>query len=99
MSLLGQMKDMYKLQKQAKQIKKELAKIHVFAESNGIKVTVSAEMEVMKVEIVNETILQDANKLGKAILEATNKALKKAQQISAEKMKDMMGGIPGMPGM
>jgi DNA-binding protein YbaB len=60
MSLLGQMKDMYKLQKQAKKIKKELAKIHVFAESNGIKVTVSAEMEVMNVEILDEEILSNA---------------------------------------
>jgi DNA-binding protein YbaB len=99
MSLLGQMKDMYKLQKQAKKIKKELAKIHVFAESNGIKVTVSAEMEVMNVEILDEEILKNAPKLAKAMLEATNRAIKKAQQISAERMKDMMGGMPGMPGM
>jgi DNA-binding protein YbaB len=33
------------------------------------------------------------------MLEATNRAIKKAQQISAERMKDMMGGMPGMPGM
>jgi DNA-binding protein YbaB len=90
---------MYKLQKQAKKIKKELAKIHVFAESNGIKVTVSAEMEVMNVEILDEEILKNAPKLAKAMLEATNRAIKKAQQISAERMKDMMGGMPGMPGM
>ena len=35
-------------------------------------------------------------KLEKSILEATNKAMKKAQQIAAEKMKAVMGGMPGM---
>lgn len=99
MSVFGQMKDMYKLQKQAKKIKKELAKIHVFAESSGVKVTVSAEMEVMNVELLDETILQNPKKITKAMLDATNRAIKKAQQISAERMKDMMGGMPGMPGM
>lgn len=99
MSLFGQVKDMYKLQQQAKKIKKELAKIHVFAEANGVKVTVSAEMEVMKVEIMDEEILKDAGKITQAMLDATNRALKKAQQISAERMQAMMGGMPGMPGM
>jgi DNA-binding protein YbaB len=56
-------------------------------------------MEVMNVEILDEEILKNAPKLAKAMLEATNRAIKKAQQISAERMKDMMGGMPGMPGM
>lgn len=96
MGLLGQMGDMYKLQKEAKKIKKELAKTHIFSESNGVKVTVSGEQEVISIDIIDEGMLSNKKALEKAILEATNKAFKKAQQVAAEKMKSVMGGFPGM---
>ncbi len=98
MGFLGQMGDMYKLQKEAKKIKKELGKIHVFAESNGVKVTVNCEQEVLLVEFVDEAILSNAKNTEKAILDATNRAMKKSQQVAAEKMKAVMGGMPGMGG-
>lgn len=96
MGLFGQAKDMYKLQQQAKKIKKELGKIHVFAESDGVKVTVTGEQEVVKIEIIDESILENAKKLEKALLDCTNRAMKKAQQVAAEKMRSVMGGLPGM---
>lgn len=92
------MGDMYKLQKEAKKIKKELARIHVFAEDNGVKVTVNGEQQLVSVEILDEAILQNASKLEKAIMEATNRAMTKAQQVAAEKMKAVMGGFPGLGG-
>lgn len=96
--MLGQMGDMYKLQKEAKKIKKELAKTHIFSEVNGVKVTVTAEQEVIAIDIMDDSILENKKLLEKSILEATNKAFKKAQQIAAEKMKSVMGGFPGMGG-
>ena len=96
MGMFGQMGDMYRLQKEAKRIKKELAKVHVFAEQDGVKVTVSAEQELLSVEIIDTTILDNAKKLEKAIVEASNRALKKAQAVAAEKMKAVMGGFPGL---
>ena len=97
MSLFGQMGDMYRLQKEAKKIKKELGQIHVFSEVNGVKVTVSGEQEVVSVEFLDPSVLQDDKKCSKSLVEALNKAIKKSQQVSAEKMKAIMGG--GMPGM
>ena len=96
--MFGQLGDMYKLQKEAKKIKKELAKTHVFAEVNGVKVTVSGEQEVISVEFIDMTLLENATKCGKAVAEATNRAIKKSQEIAAEKMKDIMGGFPGLGG-
>jgi len=96
MGLMNQMGDMYKLQKEAKRIKKELANTHIFSEADGVKVTVSGEQEIISVEFLDETILGDATRLAKAIKEASNKAFKKAQQVAAEKMKAVMGGMPGM---
>ncbi|MCK5461273.1 YbaB/EbfC family nucleoid-associated protein [Candidatus Gracilibacteria bacterium] len=96
--MLSQMGDMYRLQKDAKKIKKELAKTHIFSEVNGVKVTVSGEQEVISVEILDESILENTKKLEKAIVDASNKSFKKAQQIAAERMKAVMGGFPGMGG-
>ena len=98
MSLFGQAKDMFKLQQQAKKIKKELGKIHVFAESDGVKVTVNGEQQVVSYEILDEAILQNAKRLTKSLLDATNRAMKKAQEVAAEKMKSVMGGFPGLGG-
>ncbi len=95
MGLMGQMGDMYKLQKEAKKIKKELANTHIFAEVDGVKVTVSGEQEVVKVEFLDEAP-DDKVRLGKAFQEASNKAFKKAQQVAAEKMKAIMGDFPGL---
>ncbi len=96
MGLFGQARDMYKLQKEAKRIKKELEKIHIFAESDGIKITVNGAQSLVKVEIIDEAVLSDPRKVEKAIMDAANRAMKKSQQVSAEKMKALMGGMPGM---
>jgi len=90
--MFKQMKDMYKMQKEAKAIKKELANIHVEAEIDGVVVLVSAEQELISVTIPDELMgVENKNKLAKAIVAATKKATKKAQEIAAEKMKGIMG--------
>ncbi|MCF7830901.1 YbaB/EbfC family nucleoid-associated protein [Candidatus Gracilibacteria bacterium] len=96
--MFGQMGDMYKLQKEAKRIKKELAQTHISAEVDGVKVVVSGEQEMVSVDFLEESILQDPKKLSKAIIEAFNKAVKKSQMVAAEKMKAVMGGFPGLGG-
>lgn len=95
---MNKAKDLYKLQKQAKEIKKQLKNIHIEAEANGISVVCDGEQHFMEAKVVDESLLSDANKLGKAFVEAANKAIKKSQLIGAEKMKDVMGGFGGMFG-
>ncbi|MCF7846190.1 MAG: YbaB/EbfC family nucleoid-associated protein [Candidatus Peribacteraceae bacterium] len=97
--MLGQVRDIYKLQKQAKQIKKELANIHVEAETDGVLVTVNGEMEVISVKIPEAMKSpENAEKLETALVSASNKAIKKAQEIAAEKMKGVMGEMQGLMG-
>lgn len=93
MGLFSQMGDMYKLQKEAKRLKAELAQTHISAEESGIKVVVTGEQEVIEFEILDSSLLTDGKKLNKSLIKATNKALKKSQQIAAEKMKPLMGGL------
>lgn len=81
-------KDLYNLQKQAKTIKSQLASIHIESEVDWVIVVMSAEMELLSIKIPDE--LMDISKksiLQNAILKAIEKAKKKAEEISAEKMK------------
>ncbi|MBU0727768.1 YbaB/EbfC family nucleoid-associated protein [Patescibacteria group bacterium] len=94
---MDQAKDMYKLQKQAKQIKKELKNIHIEAESDGITVVCNGEQNFIECKVA-EAILGDAKRIEKGFVEAANKAVKKSQLIGAEKMKEVMGGFGGMFG-
>ncbi len=97
MGFFDQVKDTYKLQKQAKEIKKQLKNIHIEAEHEGVTVTVDGEQTFLECKVA-EAILGDAGKIEKGFIEASNKAIKKAQTIGAEKMKDVMGGMGGMFG-
>ena len=84
------MQELLKLQQQASKIKKELSNIHIEAEVDWLVVTVDWELKVVKVEIENASILSDKAKMETAILEAVNKWMKKAQEIAADRMKDVM---------
>lgn len=90
-------KDVYKMQKQARQVKKQLANTHIEAEQEGVKITINGEQEVVEVSI-SEEALKDGKKLEKNLLQTFNKAVKKSQQIGAEMMKDIMGDL-NFPGM
>lgn len=92
-------RDLYKLQKQAREIKKKLKNTHIEAEHEGVVVIINGEQEVIEVRISDEAIA-DKGKLQKNITNCLNKAIKKSQQIGAELMKDVMGdmGLPGLGG-
>ena len=93
MPSFSQMKDMYRLQREAKRVKKELAKIFIEAEGRFCKVIVTAEQEVVTVEIRDAS---DLVALGLDLKDAFNRAMKKAQVVSAERMQKIMGEM-GMP--
>lgn len=97
MGFMDQAKNMYKLQKQAKQIKKELKNIHIEAEADGVVVVIDGEQNFIETR-VPEAFSGDVTRISKAFVEAANKAVKKSQTIAAEKMKDVMGGMGGMFG-
>lgn len=92
-------KDLYKLQKQARQIKKQLKNTHIEADHEGVIIIINGEQEVISVNI-SEEALTDPKKLEKNLVSAFNKGVKKSQQIGAEMMKDVMGdlNIPGLGG-
>ena len=95
---LKQARDMYKLQKEAKRMKKELKSIHVEAEHLGVTVTVSGEQKVLSITYTDEV---PREKIGEYTTIALNRAMEKAQVVSAERMQGIMGqmGLPTEEGM
>lgn len=95
-----QAKQLYDLQRKAKKVQKELQDLLIEATSLDGKVTVvfNGEQKIEEIQI-DETLLVSSNKimLEKAIKDAIAQALKKAQQVAADKMKDVAGDM-GLPG-
>jgi len=93
---------MFKLQKEAKKIKKELKNIHVEAEAEGVVVTVNAEQEIISITIAEDV---SRDRIPELLKDALNRSLKKAQVVATEKMQGVMSqmgmGAPeqGMGGM
>ncbi len=77
----------FKLQQEAKKVRKQLKNIHVEAEAQGVRVVVSAELEIVEV-IIDPSVAED--QLPALIKDALNRAIKKAQLISSERMQGMM---------
>lgn len=94
MTSFSDLKNAYRLQKEAKRVKKELKNIHVEAEASGIKVVVTGEQEIVSITIGEEVARESIPAL---LIDALNRALKKAQVVSAERMQGIMKEM-GMPG-
>lgn len=97
---MNKFKDLYKLQKQAKEIKKKLQNTHIEAEVDGVVVTIDGQQEVISINISDDE-MQNKNKLESNLVKALNKGIKRSQQYGADEMKDVMGdmGLGGLPGM
>ena len=92
--MFQKVRDTYKMQKQAKAVKKDLQNIHIESEHEGITIKINAEMEILEIQISDEAMertKENKKMLENALLKAFEKAVKKAQQIAAEKMRSVMG--------
>ena len=79
---MNKFKDMYQLQKQAKQIKKKLQNTHIEAEVDGVVITVDGQQEIISIKISDEA-MGNKKKLEDSIEKAMNKAIKRSQQYGA----------------
>ncbi len=93
MTSISQAKDLYRMQKEAKKMKKLLKKIQVEAEAEGVSVVVSAEQDILEINISPEV---PREKIPALLTDALNRAMKKAQVVASEKMQSVMGAM-GMP--
>ncbi len=88
--------DQAKLMMKVKKTQKELANeiIEVEAGDGAVVVRISAEQKIKKITIDPELIdLDDIPELERWIEAEVKEAIAKAQELAAEKMKPLMGGL------
>ncbi len=98
-NVLSQAKDLYKMQKEAREMQNNMKKIIVEGESKGgqVKVRINGINEVEDIEISDELLSPDTSrKLSKLIVEAFKDANKKLQKelmkgMDLSRMKSMLG--------
>ncbi len=87
-----QMKMLNKLRKAQSDLKKEI--IEVEAGDGAVVVQITGELKVKKVSIDPERVdLDDIAELERWIEIAVRDGMAKAQEVAAEKMKPLMGGL------
>ena len=92
---------MKQAQKQMEEATKELQEKEVTSSAGGgvVEVTVSGNREVTKVKIDPEAVdPDDVEMLEDLIMAATNEALRQIEEISAQSMSKITGGLGGMGG-
>ncbi len=94
---LDQMKMLNDLRKAQKQLKKQI--IEVEAGDGAVIVRINGELKVESIKIDPERVdLEDIEELEHWIQIAIRDGMAKAQEIAAETMKPLMGGL-NLPGM
>ncbi len=90
--MMDQMKMVAKLKKAQSELKKEL--VEVEAGDGAVVVQVNGELKIVDVKIDPELVdLDDIKELEGYIKEAVREAMQAAQELAAEKMKPLMGGL------
>lgn len=101
--MLDKMKELYQLQKQAREMQKELRDTEIEAQgANGqITVVVNGELKIEKVTIADALVdVAKKRDLERGLEETLREALAKAQTIAAEKSKAMMKAMNiDLPGL
>lgn len=93
--------DMFKIQEKVQQIQQQLAEMRVEATSGGgmVKVVANGRQEVLEIRIDPEVVdRNEVEMLEDLILAAVNEARQRAQELMAEEISKITGGlrIPGL---
>ena len=95
------MKQAQKMQRQMEENQKALEEKEFTATAGGgaVEVTISGKREVTKVKLQEEVVdPDDVEMLEDLIMAATNEALRQIEEISAQSMSKITGGLGGMGG-
>lgn len=87
---LKQLGELKKMRDQAMQIQQALAQEKIEVEEQGIKVVMTGDQRVEEITIDG----QGQNRL----VEVLNKAIKRSQEVAAQKLQEMSGGLGGLLG-
>jgi len=97
--MFDKMKQLMEMQKKMQEMKRQLeaATFDVQSVDGLIRITMTGSQQVTEVGIQGDLANTQKANLEKSIKDAYNKAIKRSQEIAAEKMKDITGfNIPGL---
>jgi DNA-binding YbaB/EbfC family protein len=99
--LAGLMKQAQAMQDNLKKAQDELAFIEVTADAGAglVKVTMTCKHDVKRIEIDSSLLVaEDKDMLEDLVAAAFNAAVRKAEDLSQEKLGKITAGMPGLPG-
>ena len=99
--LAGLMKQAQAMQENLKKAQDELATIEVEGQSGAglVKVTMTCKHDVKRIQIDPSLLADDKDMLEDLVAAAFNDGLRRAEEVSAEKMGKLTAGMPMPPGM
>ena len=99
--LAGLMKQAQAMQDNLKKAQDELGNIEVEGQSGAglVKVTMTCKHDVKRVAIDPSLLADDKDMLEDLVAAAFNDAVRRAEQVSSEKMAKLSAGMPMPPGM
>ncbi|MDB5868507.1 MAG: hypothetical protein JWP96_839 [Polaromonas sp.] len=98
--LAGLMKQAQAMQDSVKKAQDDLAFVEVTADAgNGlVKVTMTCKHDVKRIEIDPSLLAEDKDMLEDLVAAAFNAAVRKAEEVSQEKMGSLTAKMPALPG-
>ena len=99
--LAGLMKQAQAMQDNMKRAQDELAQMEVEGQSGAglVKVTMTCKHDVRRVAIDPTLLADDKDMLEDLVAAAFNDAVRRAEEVSTEKMGKLTAGLPLPPGM
>ena len=99
--LAGLMKQAQAMQDNLKKAQEELASIEVEGQSGAglVKVTMTCKHDVKRVVIDPSLLADDKDMLEDLVAAAFNDGIRRAEEVSQEKMSKLTAGMPLPPGM
>jgi nucleoid-associated protein EbfC len=99
--LAGLMKQAQAMQDNLKRVQEELAQLEVEGQSGAglVKVVMTCKHDVKRITIDPSLLADDKDMLEDLVAAAFNDGLRRAEELSAEKMGKVTAGMPMPPGM
>ena len=99
--LAGLMKQAQAMQENLKRAQEELATIEVDGQSGAglVKITMTCKHDVKRIQIDPSLLADDKDMLEDLVAAAFNDGVRRAEEVSAEKMSKLTAGMPMPPGM
>jgi nucleoid-associated protein EbfC len=99
--LAGLMKQAQAMQENMKKAQDELALMEVEGQSGAglVKVTMTCKHDVKRITIDPSLLADDKDMLEDLVAAAFNDAVRRAEEVSSEKMGKLTAGMPMPPGM